>query len=151
MILQNAKERKRFFRFAIVGAIGAVVDFGILNLLLLIKTPYVLAGGISFVAAVVNNFLWNRYWTYPDSRSKNVGRQLLQFGIINAIGLGVRVGLLSFLEKRLLGLAARWFPHFFLTPEFLGHNTGVAIAILIVLMWNYAANRYWTYNDVNAE
>lgn len=151
MILQNTKERQRFFRFAIVGAIGAVVDFTILNLLLLLKTPYVLAGGVSFVAAVINNFLWNRYWTYPDSRSKNVGRQLLQFAVINVIGLGVRVWLLSFLENRLIGLAARWFPHFFLTPEFIGHNAGVVIAILIVLMWNYAANRYWTYNDVSAE
>jgi putative flippase GtrA len=151
MILNNAKERQRFLRFAVVGAIGAVVDFAVLNLLLVLQVPYVAAGGISFVLAVINNFLWNRYWTYPDSRSKSVGSQLLQFGIINVIGLGIRVLLLSLLEEKLIALASRWFPDFFLTPQFIGHNSGVAIAILIVMLWNYLANRYWTYNDVSNE
>ena len=36
MILANPKERTRFVRFAIVGVIGAIVDFGIFNLLLAI-------------------------------------------------------------------------------------------------------------------
>ena len=148
MILTNTKERVRFFRFALVGAIGAVVDFAILNLLLLISTPYVLAGTISFIAAVLNNFLWNRFWTYPDSRSKKLAQQLVQFAIINAIGLAIRVPLLAFLEEKLIALSTRYFPNDFLSPEFIGHNTGLAIAIIIVMLWNFFANRYWTYNDV---
>ncbi|MCE5209766.1 MAG: GtrA family protein [Chloroflexi bacterium] len=149
MILNNSKERQRFLRFAMVGVIGAVVDFGILNLLLHFSTPYVLAAGISFALSALNNFLWNRYWTYPDSRSKNVSKQLLQFGIINLIGLAIRVLLLGLLENTLIDLAGRLFPDFFVTPQFIGHNAGVAIAILIVMLWNFLANRYWTYNDVS--
>ena len=30
--MNNTKERNRFLKFAVVGAIGAVIDFGILNL-----------------------------------------------------------------------------------------------------------------------
>ena len=150
MILSNAKERTRFLKFAAVGAIGAVVDFGILNLLLLLGLPYVLAGTISFIAAVLNNFIWNRYWTYPDSRSKKVSSQLIQFAIINAIGLGIRIPLLAFLEKVLIGLAETYLHDWIFSAEFLGHNTGLAIAILIVMFWNYIANRYWTYGDVSS-
>jgi putative flippase GtrA len=145
----NHKEWTRFFRFAIVGASGAVVDFGILNLFTLVfKVAYVPSSVVSFIMAVLNNFLWNRYWTYPDSRSKHVAKQLTQFAIINIIGLAIRTPLLAFLE----GVLIRWFttilPKDFLSPTFVGHNIGLAIAILVVMLWNYIANRYWTYNDV---
>jgi putative flippase GtrA len=144
------KEWMRFFRFAIVGASGAVVDFGILNLLTLVfKIAYVPSSVVSFVMAVLNNFLWNRFWTYPDSRSKHVAKQLIQFVIINVIGLAIRTPLLAFLEGVLIKLFTNILPKgFFLTPAFVGHNIGLAIAILVVMLWNYIANRYWTYNDV---
>jgi len=150
MILTNARERTRFFRFALVGLVGAVIDFGILNLLLLASLPYVAAGSISFIVAVANNFLWNRYWTYPDSRSKPVARQVVQFVIINALGLAIRAPLLAWLEDILIDLAERRLPLTTLSPEFVGHNTGLAIAIIIVMFWNFLANRYWTYNDVSS-
>jgi putative flippase GtrA len=149
MILNNRKERTRFFRFAIVGTSGAVVDFGVLNLLTLVfKLAFVPSSVISFISAVINNFLWNRYWTYPDSRSKHVARQLVQFSIINVIGLVIRTPLLALLEKGLIPLFSRVLPENFFTPEFVGHNISLAIAILVVMIWNYIANRYWTYNDV---
>ena len=31
----------------------------------------------------------------------------------------------------------------------LGSNIAQAISIGIVLFWNYFANRYWTYNDID--
>ena len=74
-----------------VGAVGAVVDFGIFNLLhgaLRLVSP--VAQAISFSAAVTSNFAWNRRWTYPDSRSKPLRRQALQFVLVNLVGLGVR-------------------------------------------------------------
>ena len=149
MIINNRKERTRFFRFAVVGASGAVVDFGVLNLLTLaFKIAFVPSSVVSFISAVINNFLWNRYWTYPDSRSKPVARQLVQFSIINVIGLAIRTPLLAFLEKLLVPLFANVLPSGFLTPVFVGHNVSLAIAILVVMIWNFIANRYWTYNDV---
>jgi len=68
--------------------------------------------------------------------------------IINAIGLLIRIPLLAFLEKFLINLAGVYLPDHFLSPEFVGHNTGLAIAITIVMFWNFLANRYWTYSDV---
>ena len=75
MIITNQQERTRFFRFLVVGGIGFIVDFGTFNLLVAVfDVPAVLASVLSFAAAIVSNFIWNRYWTYPDSRSKRISR-----------------------------------------------------------------------------
>lgn len=150
MILSNPQERSRFLRFAMVGIIGAVVDFGIFNLLTqLTNLPAVWASVISFSAAVVSNFLWNRFWTYPDSRTKKIGRQVSQFILVSLIGLGIRTPLFAFLEKILIRFFTGLIPrNFFLSNTFMGHNLALAIAVFVVMMWNFFANRFWTYNDI---
>jgi putative flippase GtrA len=149
-ILTNPRERGRFLRFAVVGIIGAVVDFGVANLLVFVFfTPLVVAGTISFISAIISNFLWNRYWTYPDSRSKPISRQLIQFTVVNVIGLVIRIPILHFLEPVLYRLFSKvTFSLPVLTPDVLSKNTTLAIAVLIVMFWNFYVNRYWTYNDV---
>lgn len=152
MIFTNPQERGRFLRFAVVGIIGAVVDFGTANLLVgVFRVPFLYASIVSFTAAVISNFLWNRYWTYPDSRSKNVSRQVAQFGLVSVIGLVIRTPLVGLLENPMINSAAQIFPKsFFLTSRFIGHNVTLAIAVVVVMMWNFFANRFWTYNDVSA-
>lgn len=151
MILTNPQERGRFLRFAFVGVVGAVVDFGTANLLTgVFQVEFVLASIVSFTAAVFSNFLWNRYWTYPDSRSKPITRQVAQFAIISIIGLAIRTPIIKVLEAPTIDLFTRLLPkNFFLTPRFAGHNVTLAIAVLVVMMWNFFANRFWTYNDVS--
>ncbi len=153
MILTDKKERTRFLRFAVVGAIGAVVDFGILNLFLALGVSYLISATVSFIAAVLNNFTWNRFWTYPDSRSKPISQQLTQFAVINVIGIGIRIPLLAVLEKLLINQATQFIPDGFwvFSAEKLAQNLGLAIAILVVMLWNFFANRLWTYNDVDKE
>jgi putative flippase GtrA len=151
-ILVNPRERTRFLRFLVVGTFGAIVDFGIENLLhRLFGMPYVWAGTISFICAILSNFFWNRYWTYPDSRSKPLFRQLLQFALINTIGLVIRIPILRFLEPVISRLCSM-LPQKLLVipPDAMGENLTLAIAVLIVLFWNFFANRYWTYNDVES-
>ncbi|NLG27363.1 MAG: GtrA family protein, partial [Chloroflexi bacterium] len=86
----NPAEVKRFAKFATVGAIGAVVDFGILNLgIQVFGLEKWLANVFSFTAAVISNFTWNRLWTYPESRAQPLLSQLGQFGLVNLVGLGI--------------------------------------------------------------
>jgi putative flippase GtrA len=151
MVLTNPRERGRFLRFMFVGVVGAVVDFGTFNLLTgLVKVPAVPASVCSFTAAIMSNFLWNRYWTYPDSRSKPVGRQVLQFTGISLAGLAIRTPLFAFLESRLrvtfAGVHVPVMSSF--NPDFLAHNLALAMAVIVVMFWNFFVNRYWTYNDV---
>ncbi len=149
MILAKRHERIRFYKFAAVGAFGAVIDFGFFNLftsIFLIKA--IVSSALSFIMAVASNFLLNRYWTYPDSRTKTFAQQAVQFLLISLVGMGIRLILFAVLENPLINLAERMLPSIGVTPTFIGHNLTLAFAILVVMMWNYIANRYWTYNDV---
>ncbi|OGO14132.1 MAG: hypothetical protein A2Y53_05110 [Chloroflexi bacterium RBG_16_47_49] len=149
-ILTNPRERTRFFRFLVVGAVGAVVDFGIENILhRVFGVPYVWSGTISFICAIASNFIWNRYWTYPDSRSKPIIGQLVQFAMVNVTGLVIRIPILRFFEPEITKIF-RTIPeqYLFLPSDAMGENVTLAIAVGIVLFWNFFVNRYWTYNDI---
>jgi putative flippase GtrA len=148
---RDPRERTRFIKFAIVGAVGALVDFGVANLLVFVfEASLLTAGTISFICAIVSNFTWNRLWTYPDSRSKSPLTQFIQFSVISVMGLVIRVPILKFGEPLFLRLFESLpFQIPLLTPDFLAKNFTLAIAIIIVMFWNYFINRYWTYNDVD--
>jgi putative flippase GtrA len=145
----NNAERTRFLKFAAVGAIGSLVDFGVMNLLTRVfALRLVYAGTISFLCAVLNNFTGNRYWTYPESRSRHILQQLGMFFVVNAAGIAIRIPILHYVEPPMEGLFASLGILPALTPETLAKNATLAIAIGIVMLWNYFINRYWTYNDV---
>jgi len=150
-VISNPRERTRFLRFAVVGIMGAVVDFGTFNLLSsVVGLSAVVASVFSFMAAIVSNFTWNRYWTYPDSRTKPLGHQLLQFTVVSLVGLAIRTPLIAFLEPLLTSLFGKlsFLPQGFVTADLLGENVALAIAVIVVMFWNFFINRYWTYSDV---
>lgn len=135
----------------VVGGIGAVVDFGTLNLLIgLSDVQPILAQAFSFSAAVTSNFIWNRYWTYPDSRSKAVHRQAAQFAVVSLSGLGIRSVIFALSQPMMSRLADQLLDRTTIPIEalVLGTNLAVALAVLAVLFWNFGVNRVWTYSDV---
>jgi len=166
----KAKEVERFLKFAIVGVIGAIVDFGTLNLLLHTFLPAVdkqgtplgimLPGGflfenvglattIAFIAAVASNFVWNRIWTYPDSRSRSLRRQLGLFVFISLVGWLARLVWIKWSYSLFAGLimsTSATMPHD--QAAIVGANIAQLIAVGVVMIWNFLANRFWTYNDV---
>ena len=149
ILVKNQRERTRFFRFATVGAIGAVLDFIVFNILLHLGLIVKLAGALSFVAAVSSNFFWNRFWTYPDSRSKSARRQMVQFLIVNVLGLGIRIVMLAVTVEPFTNIFKHIGGALPISAETLGPNLALALAIGTVMFWNFFVNRYWTYNDVD--
>lgn len=156
-IFKDPSERRKFIRFSIVGAIGSVVDFGVFNLLAsVLGVLAVVASVISFSLAVINNFVWNRLWTYPETRTVPVAKQLTQFAIVSVAGLAIRTPLFAVTEKFFISMAGKYIPNI-LTPTIIGHNFALAFVILIVLLWNFFVNRKWTFktthnkNEVNHE
>lgn len=150
-VLTDSSERVKFIRFGVVGIIGSIVDFGIFNLLAtLIGLPSILSSVISFTAAVINNFFWNRLWTFPETRHVPVSNQLLKFSIVSVAGLAIRTPLYAWMEKLLIPLAQNTIPDV-LTPTIVGHNLALAIAIGVVMLWNYIVNRLWTFKKVSQD
>lgn len=168
---ERAKEVERFLKFAIVGVIGAAVDFGTVTFLQAtifpptnktgqaILTNVFIATSIAFLAAVVSNFIWNRVWTYPDSRTRSARRQLVLFTFISFVGWAGRTLWITtsyravgeFLMPIVLPLIRVVRPGYI--PSYaaegkLGTLAAMLVGVAIVMFWNFFANRRWTYNDV---
>lgn len=97
---------RELIKFGVVGAVAFVVDVGVFNLLrfgpgeVLGDKP--LSAKVASVA-VATCVAWygNRQWTFRHRRTSAPGRELLQFAVINVIGLGI-------------GLACLWVSHYLL-------------------------------------
>ena len=155
-LLANPSRVKRFAKFAVVGAIGAVVDFVVLNIMKVVFENIGLGVGwdvsmkpheiqlaaaniISFSAAVLSNFTWNRLWTFPESRERPLGKQLVQFTIVSVLGLIINTVLLLVMDRYV-------FQRFF-DPR-VSYNLAKAVAIGVVLFWNFGMNLIWTYRGI---
>ena len=100
--------------------------------------PLSLAVALGFTVAVISNFTWNRFWTFPESRQRPITGQLVQFTLVNLVGLGIN-------EIIVLGL----YPVFLrLAHDPIAYLAAKVIAIGVVLFWNYGANRIWTYKGI---
>ncbi|MEI2692940.1 MAG: GtrA family protein [Anaerolineae bacterium] len=135
----HPKEITRFLKFAIVGAIGMVVDLAVLTFAReVLGLSLSLAVGLGFSVAVVSNFTWNCLWTFPESQARPIATQLGQFTFINLIGLALN-------ELIVLGLHPLFSKALVDPPAYLAAKV---IAIGVVLFWNYGANRIWTYRGI---
>ena len=152
----NQRDIARFLKFSIVGAVGAVIDFGVLNLLVqLAGFPKVIANSCSFTTAVISNFVWNRLWVYPETRRDSLRKQFAQFFIVNMAGLAINTAIFYSSDRWFLGEAgllagpvgalalAIGMAHFDLA-----YNGAKAIATGVVLFWNFFVNRLWTFRHV---
>jgi putative flippase GtrA len=133
------KEFNRFAKFAIVGALGAIIDFGLLNLMRgVFGWDLLWANTFSVSVAILSNFTWNRYWTFPESRSRKKRIQLPQFALVNLIGLIINNAIVLGIDAILVSQVGEpW-----------SYNIAKAVAIGVVLFWNFGVNRLWTYRGL---
>ena len=125
---QLAAKHKRFIKFCLVGAMGAVIDVGILTALVeLAGWSILLANTVSFVAAITNGFFWNKHWTFRNKESKHL-QQFVKFATVAVVGLLINFGLMW------LGLKLGFY---YLAVK--------AVIIVIVAFWNYTINKLWTF------
>jgi len=127
----------QLIKFLIVGASGTLIDYLILILLKSYHWQTLIANTLSFSAGLVNNYYWNSHWTFNERSRKSSLKQFLQFTIISLVGLGLNTAIVLVLEipmGKILGMPG------------LGYLPAKAFATIVVLFWNYLANRRWTFN-----
>jgi len=140
-VISTSRELGRFSRFLIVGAIGTLLDFSVLTILKLFGLPTLLANSASFTVGVVNNYTWNRRWTFADVKKDDWRRQLAQFTLVSLIGLAMNNAIVLSLEGTLGVL---------LSQPALGYLPAKVIGTAVVVFWNYFANRYWTFTTTTS-
>jgi putative flippase GtrA len=157
----TGREGRRFARFLVVGAIGFVVDFGVLNIahawgfgawvaahFLPFLTPYpaIIEQTLSLSLAIISNFLWNYFWIYPEARQANQGDKMIRFVIVSVAGLAVGVPIFS--VALITWQAVLAVAHLDTIGLNLAANLALMTRVGVLLFWNYFVNRYWTYKEV---
>lgn len=131
MISQKFIKFIPFIKYCIVGVSGTIID--VLSLYIFVeyfKIPLIPAATLSFILAVINNFLLNKIWTFQN-KSKNYKKLFIKFLFISIIGLGINNSLL-YLFTNIFGI---WYIFSkLLTSGF-------------VLSWNFLANNFWTFKQ----
>ncbi len=119
----------KFIKFGLVGFSGVGIDFGITYLSKeKLRIPKYVANSLGFAFAVTTNFLLNRIWTFQSTNTL-IWIQYSKFILVSLVGLAVSNGLIYLLtEKKKL--------NFYLSK---------GIAIVGVMVWNFAANYQFTF------
>ena len=109
-----------FIKFALVGVMGAVIDFGLAYTLRAGGLMILLANAISTEVAIISNYLMNNFWSFAHNKVQGGAVQfilnLLKFNIISAGSiviqlLGIRIGIA-------LAGESYWMVYKFLTISF---------------------------------
>jgi len=69
-LITTGRTGNQFLRFSLVGSSGVVVNLAVYTLAIYVfNLHYLLAATISFMVAMTNNFLLNRYLTFKSHQS----------------------------------------------------------------------------------
>lgn len=133
-------------RFGAVGFLNTLIDFGMLNLLVLIfgataGPPLVLCNVMAFAAASLNSYLLNKKWTFSEQSGSSL-RQYLFFAAFAIGGLAVNSLVLYLLSTGLTRPSQ-------LSPV-LWVNMAKAGATAGSMTWNYLACRYIVFRKAAA-
>jgi putative flippase GtrA len=158
LVKERRADLMRFLKFCVVGIIGTAIDFGIFNVLHnILGWDRILSNTLSVTAAIVNNYIWNLYWVYPETRGRQNTKKFIQFVIVSISAWALNTGILWSSERWLfgtrsllsgiVGAAAQMVGT---EHEVLSSNAAKVLATGIVLFWNFFVNRLWTFRDVDS-
>lgn len=120
----------QFTRFAGVGVIGTAAHYLVLITLVQIGgVDPVWASGSGFVAGAFFNYQLNYRYTFHSNKKHR--EAIIKFFIVAAIGLALN-SLVIVILARHIGL------HYLLSQ---------VVATGLVLVWNFAGNRFWTFRE----
>jgi dolichol-phosphate mannosyltransferase len=126
--LRRASNWAQLLRFAAVGTSGYVVNLAIFVLALDAKLDYREAAATAFGVALVNNFVWNRAWTFRDAPGRLHG-QAFRFVVVSGSAFLVSLAVLSVLVR----------------DAHVAKLLAQAVALLAVTPLSFLANKLWSF------
>jgi len=120
----------QFVSFAAVGALGTLLHYLVLFVLVsLVGLNAVVASSVGAIAGAVVNYLLNHSVTFKSSERHR--RAAVKFALVASVGFAMNAALM------------------FVTVELMRINYLVSqvFATCGVLVWNFAANRAWTFRS----
>jgi len=123
----------------LVGILNTFIDLGILTILMesfqvFEGLLYLIFTGISFAAATLNSFFWNKFWTFEKRETKETLKETSQFYLITTGGFLIHLGVASFLVN-VLG------PQFGISKEVWAY-IGKIVAVILGFGWNFLGYKF---------
>jgi dolichol-phosphate mannosyltransferase len=121
----------QLFKFGVVGATGYVVNLAVFAILVeLFAVHHIPAAIGAFCVAVMNNFLWNRHWTFAATEG-HMGFQAARFFTVSLVALGFNLLVLELLVRADVEKVL-----------------AQAVAILAATPLNFIGNKLWSFGDL---
>lgn len=126
-------------KYGLVGVVSTVIDIVILRTLSGLGWPYWLALAVGFVGGTINGYFMNSRWTFRYKTKGQEGVKFAQFTVVSLVGLGLTelIGnsYIHYIDQSINLLGREVGPKM----------TGKLIAVVLVFVWNYGANKLWTF------
>lgn len=140
-----SKIRPFFFqlaKFGLIGVTNSIVDLGIYNFFIYHSdvssgSLIILFKCFSVLAAIVNSYIWNKYWSFEKKEAQNLGKEFVQFLMVSFVGLLLNVGITAFVVN-IIGAPAGF-------TEKAWANVGGLTASVLVLSWNFIGYKFFVF------
>jgi len=121
---------KQVLKYAIVGALGTVINLSILYLCTdILNIFYILSEIIAFFISVLPNFLINKIWTFRETMGEKIVIKYFEYVIVSLFSLGINLVSLFILVE--------YFNFWYLF--------GGIVAIFIGFIFSFIAHNLWTF------
>lgn len=141
-----------FSKFVLVGVLNTLIDFSVFNLLMdvsgITRGPlFAFFKAVSFSLAVVNSYLWNRYWCFRFSEPRGCrsqpapGKQFSLFASVSLVGLLLNAAIATVLVHQVEPIPVlslrQW------------ANAAAGLALVVSTVWNFCAYRFLVFSAEN--
>ena len=127
-VRRGVPELRTLVKFTLVGGSGYIVNLAVFAACQAAGLHHVLSATIAFLAAVGNNFHWNRRWTFNAVGAEAIHRQAHRFLVVSVVSFLFSLAMLVLL----VGAGV--------TPLL-----AQAISIALATPLGFVGNRLWTF------
>ena len=149
---QKASTFIQFIKFCVVGAANTLIDWGVLFGLMSLTgftsgMYYSVQKGFSFIVAVINSYIFNKFWTFKAKEKERVASEFSQFMIVSVVGLIINVTIASLVVNYIapFSLAGRIALFMNISQDKLWGIFGAGVATIIALLWNFIGYKFWVF------
>jgi putative flippase GtrA len=116
-------------KFLLVGASGYVVNLAVFTFSLkVLSVHHIAAATLAFLVAVMNNFWWNRHWTF-GAGGGHAGFQAARFFAVSVVAFLFQLALLELL----------------ISPGGLPKILAQAVSLVLATPVNFLGNKMWSF------
>jgi putative flippase GtrA len=132
----------QFGKFIIIGFSNTAIDFGVLNFLMYVSGAergilFSVFKGMSFLLAVTNSYLWNKFWTFGNNGADQWKKEFIKFLAVSGTAFLINVGIASFIVNFLKPL-----PGISLT---LWANFGAFVSLVLTISWTFLGYKFFVF------